>query len=82
MGEAKEVLWKKNTRAHVREILLKSNFNEFDFREEKTKTREDKRMVKLVFVQNCLFWTYIEKVNTFIFWCTIVPLDPHLIYTQ
>ena len=35
--------------------------------EEKMKTREDKRMVKLdfsfLFSQNCLFWAYIKNNN-------------------
>ena len=51
--------------------------------EEKMKTREDKRMVKLdFFSQNCLFGAYIKNINTFTFWCMVIPLGPHLVYTQ
>ena len=44
---------------------------DFFWGDEKTKTRKDKKMVKLdffnFFFENCLFWTYIEKTNTFMF---------------
>ena len=54
--------------------------------EEKTKAREDKRMVKLGFIlffQKCPFWTHIlyKKINVFTFWCMVIPLGPHSIYT-
>ena len=47
-------------------------YNEFwmkTFWEEKMKTRENKRIVKLYlfFFQNCPFWTCIEKISTFTF---------------
>ena len=44
------------------------------------KTREDKRMVKL-FSHNCLFGAYVDKISTFIFRCTVIPLGSHLVYT-
>ena len=52
------------------------------FRGEKTKTREDKRMVKLdyLFLKNS-FCGHILKNNTFFFWCMVIPLRPHLVYT-
>ena len=25
---------------------------------------------------------YLEKINTFTFWCMVIPLGPHLVYTQ
>ena len=33
------------------------------------------------FFQICPFWTYIKKFNTFTFWCVVIPLSPHSIYT-
>ena len=41
-------------------------------------TREDKRMVKLVFFFSKLpFWGIYKQINTFIFWCMVSPLGPH-----
>ena len=45
------------------------------------KTREDKRTVKLEFFQNCPFWTYNKKIRTFTFWCMVIPIDPHSLFT-
>ena len=50
VGEAKEVLYKKKTRAHPREILFLKKFNEILFGKEKMKTSNDKWMVKLEFI--------------------------------
>ena len=48
-------------------------FNDFFWgREEKTKEWSN-----LNFFQNFPFWTYIIHTSTFIFWCMIIPLDPH-----
>ena len=52
------------------------------FGKEKTKTTEDKRMIKLeFFFKTVLFWAYVNKPITFTFWCTIISLGPHLVYT-
>ena len=49
------------------------------FGEEKMKTWEDNRMVKLDFIssQNCIFGAYVNKINTFVFWCMVIILGPH-----
>ena len=39
------------------------------------KTIEDKKMVKVIFFFK-LFWPYIKKINTFIFWSIVIPLGP------
>ena len=55
------------------------------FEKEKMKTREDKQMVKLNFFsfQNWLFGAYIiKKISTIIFWCTVIPRGPHLVFTE
>ena len=49
--------------------------------EEKMKTREDNKLVKLEFFQTCPFWAYIKKINTFIIWCMVISLGPRSIYT-
>ena len=48
----------------------------FSFEEEKIKTREDKRMAVLEF-----FGHVLKKISTFTFWCMVIPLGPHSIYT-
>jgi hypothetical protein len=53
----KRCFGRKRQGPHGREMLLKWNFNGIYFGEEKMKTKEDKRMVKLAFFQNCHFWT-------------------------
>ena len=68
-------------------MVEKYYYNDFlmlFWREEKMKIiREDTRMDKLECFQNYPFWTYIrrKKINTFTFWCKLIPLDPHWIYT-
>ena len=27
------------------------------------------------------FWAYIKKFNIVIFWCMVIPLGPHSVYT-
>ena len=52
--------------------------------EEKMKPREDKRMIKKIyffFFPKLPFWTYVRKISTFIFWCMVIPLGPHSVYT-
>ena len=48
---------------------------------EKMKTREDKRMVKLGFFKIALFGHILQKFSTFIYWCMVIPLGPHSVYT-
>ena len=46
------------------------------------KTREDKRMVILEFLfKTALFGHMFKKINTFTFWCMVIPLGLHLVYT-
>ena len=46
------------------------------------KTREDKRIVKLEFFLSKLpFWDMCQKANTFTFWCMVILLGPHSVYT-
>ena len=48
------------------------------------KRREDpKKWSNLNFSQNCPFWAYIirKKISTFSFWCMVIPLGPHSVYT-
>ena len=49
--------------------------------EEKLKTREDKRMIKLdffyFFFKTILFGHVLRKIITFTFWCMVIPLGSH-----
>ena len=50
--------------------------------EEELKTREDKRIAKLeLFFKTALSGHILKKVNAFTFWCMVIPLDSHLVYT-
>ena len=50
--------------------------DEFFLGKEKMETREDKNMVKFeFFFQIYLFWTYIRKTNTFIFFGACITLS-------
>jgi hypothetical protein len=31
-------------------------------------------------ILNCSIWTYTYKIKTFVFWCMVTSLDPHLVY--
>ena len=56
-------------------------FMNFFFGEEKMKTREDKRIVKLDFSTTAFFGHVLKKISASIFWCMVSPLDPHSVYT-
>jgi hypothetical protein len=50
--------------------------------------REDKRMVKLDWLIDLLFFSklpflnmYLKKISTLIFWCMVILLGPHSVYT-
>ena len=51
------------------------------------KTRVDKRMVKIdslfnsFFSKTALSSQKSKETNTFTFWCMVIPLGPHLVYT-
>jgi hypothetical protein len=66
-------------------MLLKYNFHETFLEEEKTKTREDKRMIELDLKNKippkCPLWAYIKKISTLTFWFMVIPLGPHSVYT-
>ena len=49
--------------------------------EEKTKIRQDKRIVKHQLFQNYSFWTYIKKNQHIHFSCMVIPLGLHSVYT-
>ena len=57
-------------------ILMK-----FLFGEEKMKTIEDKRMVKLEFLSRFLFLDIYYKNQDIIFWCMVISLGPHSVTT-
>ena len=55
-------------------FLMKSLFGRRKWRQENGQT--------WIFPWNCPFWTYIKKnISTFTFWCMVIPLGSHLIYT-
>ena len=60
--------------------------SEIAFGEEKIKTREDKRMVNhdliWLFFKTAFFGHILKKISTFTFWCMVIPLGPHSIYTM
>ena len=61
-------LVEKKTRVHGKEMFFIINLNELDDKEEKTKRREDKRMVQLECFQNYPFWTFFFlEISTVIF---------------
>ena len=44
---------------------------------------DDKRMVKIylfIYFKFAYLGAYIGKINTFIFWCMVIPLGPHSVY--
>ena len=43
---------------------------------------EDKRMVKLEFLKSAPFKNILKKISTFTFWCMIICLGPHSVYTK
>ena len=47
------------------------------------KTRENKRMVKLdfFFFKIVVLGHMLKKIITYIFWCMVIPLGPHSVYT-
>jgi hypothetical protein len=45
------------------------------------KTIEDKRMVKLNMLKIGLFKHILSKTNTFPFWCMVIVLGAHSVYT-
>jgi hypothetical protein len=45
---------------------------------------ENKRMVKIDYIFSFeigLLGHMFKKINTFIVWCMVIPLDPHSVYT-
>ena len=48
-------------------------------REDEEKTRQKNGQTSIL--QNRSFWTYIKIKCIFTFWCMVIPLGPHLIYT-
>jgi hypothetical protein len=75
------VLVEKGRGSWQRNVVI-IHFNELCFwgRED-----EDKKLEKLFFFlgggPNCPFWACIIKINTFTFWCMVIPLGSHLVYT-
>ena len=51
------------------------------FGKEKMKTREDKRLVQKKKKKNLFGHILKIKFNTSTFWCIIIPLGPHSVYT-
>ena len=49
----------------------------------KEKTREWSNLISFLFFsfQNYHLGKYIKKFNTFTFWCMVIPLGPHSVYT-
>ena len=47
------------------------------------KTREDKRMFKFEWFSQLPFLGIYERksISTFNFWCMVIPLGPHSVYT-
>ena len=86
--KAKEVLWYvKGKDPWQRNVVIMKFFNEFFNGEDKTKTREDNRTVILdLFPPKKMtllgIYTLKKKINTFIFWCVVIPLGPHSVYTK
>ena len=60
-----------------------NNFLMIFFGEKTTKIGEDKEWSNLIIIfQNCPLWTYNKnKMNISTFWCMVIPLDPHSLYT-
>ena len=50
-------------------------------REDEDKTRQENSQTWFSF-KIAFFGHILEKINTFIFWCMVIPLGPHLVYTQ
>ena len=56
-------------------------FNDFFWgREDEEKMREKNGQI-LIFSQILLFGHILKKINTFTFWCMIISLGPHSVYT-
>ena len=41
----------------------------------------DREVTECTPFQNYLFWTYINKITTFAFWCVVIPIGSHSVYT-
>ena len=70
--------WQRNI------VIIIYKWNYFGGRENENKRRQKNGQTWLFFsfsFQNCLFWAYMKKINTFTFWCMVIPLGPHLVYT-
>ena len=50
-----------------------------NWRRRQMKTKE---WSTLNFSKISFFWTYITKINTFTFWCMVIPIGLHSVYTQ
>ena len=67
-------------------MLLESTVNVTCLGEEKMKTKEDKKMVKLDFYfifpsKNCSLWTCIKKIIIFTLGYMVIPFGPHSDFT-
>ena len=70
----------KKNEGHIVENCCKKNLMIF-FVQERMKTREDKRMVKLefIFFKITLFGHITKKTSHSFLWCMVIPLGPHLL---
>ena len=83
VGAAKHVFFYKKGKGLWQRIIFMIIFHKLFLGEEKMKTREDKRMVRLeLFFKTTLFRTYIQKISTFTFWCMAIRLGAHWVYTN
>jgi hypothetical protein len=49
-------------------------------REDEEERRQENGQARFVF-QDCPYWAYIKKINTFTFWCMVIPHVPLSVYT-
>ena len=50
-------------------------------RENEDKRRQNNGETWKKFLSSYPFWTYVKKINTFTFWCMVIPLGPRSVYT-
>ena len=63
-------------------VIVNLSWNLFEGKGRWSKRRQENGQIRFFFFSKLVFLdTYLKKTSTFTFWCMVIPLGPHSVYT-